>query len=339
MRKKAMLWEKLDNSKVHCYLCSHNCNIAKGEFGFCGMRENEGGELFTYAYGKVIANHIDPIEKKPLYHFLPGSYAYSIATIGCNFKCPFCQNWPISQLSVKNGDMEGIELSPERIVQEAVSGGCKSISYTYTEPTIFYEYAYDTAKLAKEKGLANTFVTNGFMTKEAIDEIKPYLDAANVDLKFFSDDSYKKICKGRLQPVLDSISHMKDSGIWVEVTTLIVPEENDSDEELKSIAEFLASVDDEIPWHISRFHPDYKYTDSYPTPVETMEKALELGKDAGLKYIYLGNVYSRGETICPGCGKALIERSGFSAEVSEDFLPEGACRSCGAKIAGVWKTA
>ncbi len=336
MRKKAMLWEKLEADAVHCYLCSHHCKIKADEFGFCGMRENKGGELVTYAYGRVIANHIDPIEKKPLYHFLPASYAYSIATIGCNFRCPFCQNWTISQLSAKSGDMEGIELSPEEIVREALAGGCKSISYTYTEPTIFYEYAYDTAKLAREKNLANTFVTNGFMTKEAIDGIKPYLDAANVDLKFFSDDSYKKICKGRLQPVLDSIRYMKDCGIWVEVTTLIVPGENDSPGELKGMADFLVSVDSQIPWHISRFHPDYKYTDSYPTPIETMERAAQIGKDAGLKYVYMGNIYSRGETVCPSCGKVLIERGGFRANLSEDFLEGGVCRSCGVKIAGVW---
>ncbi|MEA3489148.1 MAG: AmmeMemoRadiSam system radical SAM enzyme [Candidatus Omnitrophota bacterium] len=337
MRKEAMLWEKLEGDAVHCFLCSHHCKIDKDAFGFCGMRKNLGGQLYTYAYGRVIASHVDPIEKKPLYHFLPGSYAYSIATIGCNFRCPFCQNWTISQASVKNKDIEGHELKPEEVVEEALRNNCGSISYTYTEPTIFFEYAYDTAKIAKEKGLRNTFITNGYMTEAAIKEISPYLDAANIDLKYFDDDLYRKICRGRLQPVLDSIRNMKKEGIWLEVTTLIVPGQNDSDEQLRGIASFLAGTGKEIPWHISRFHPDYKYTDSYPTPVKTMERAMEIGREEGLKYIYLGNVYTEGETFCPGCGKALIERGGFTANILEDFTEDGKCRSCGTVIDGVWK--
>jgi pyruvate formate lyase activating enzyme len=300
------------------------------------MRKNEGGELFTYAYGNVIASNIDPIEKKPLYHFLPGTYSYSIATIGCNFHCPFCQNWTISQTSQRNGGAEGYELKPEEVVREALKNDCRSISYTYTEPTIFFEYAYDTAKIAKEKGLYNNFVTNGYMTKEAIDRIRPYLDAANVDLKFFKDESYREICKGSLRPVLDSIRNLKEAGIWVEVTTLVIPGQNDSDEELKDIAEFLAGVDRDIPWHISRFHPDFKYTDNEPTPLGTIEKAAKIGKEAGIKFIYLGNVPTRGETVCPDCGTLLIERSGFSAAVSGGFS-EGKCPECGALIKGVWK--
>ena len=336
MRKKAMLWEKLDGGQVHCYLCAHHCKISEGCFGFCGMRKNEGGELYTYAYGRVIASNIDPIEKKPLYHFLPGTYSYSIATIGCNFHCPFCQNWKISQASERDGCTEGYELAPEKIVDDALKGDCRSISYTYTEPTIFFEYAYDTAKIAKEKGLYNNFVTNGYMTKEAIEEIKPYLDAANVDLKFFKDKTYREVCKGSLQPVLDSIGNLREAGIWVEVTTLIIPGQNDSDEELRGIAEFLAGIDKDIPWHISRFHPDYHYMDSVPTPLETIEKAMKIGKEAGLKFIYLGNVPTRGETICPDCGTLLIERAGFSAILSGDFV-EGKCPKCGIFVKGVWK--
>jgi pyruvate formate lyase activating enzyme len=336
MRKKAMLWEKLEGNKVHCYLCAHHCQIAEDRFGFCGMRKNIKGELYTYAYGSVIANHVDPVEKKPLYHFLPGTYSYSIATIGCNFHCPFCQNWTISQTSQRDGALEGHELKPEEVVSEALKNGCRSISYTYTEPTIFFEYAYDTAKLAKEKGLYNNFVTNGYMTKEAIDKIRPYLDAANVDLKFFKDESYRRICKGSLQPVLDSIRNMKNDGIWVEATTLVIPGENDSDEELEGIAGFLAETGKEIPWHISRFHPDYKYTDSVPTPLDTMERAAEIGKKAGLKYIYLGNVLTGSETLCPDCGTLLMERGGFTAMISNDFS-DGKCGKCAAKIEGVWK--
>ncbi|MFH1552024.1 MAG: AmmeMemoRadiSam system radical SAM enzyme [Candidatus Omnitrophota bacterium] len=327
----------MEGKKVHCFLCAHHCKISEDGFGFCGMRQNVKGQLYTHAYGKVIASHVDPIEKKPLYHFLPGTYAYSIATVGCNFRCPFCQNWSISQVAVKNQEAEGYELQPEDVVAEALGNNCSSISYTYTEPTIFFEYAYDTAKLAKDKGLYNNFVTNGYMTKEAITEISPYLDAANIDLKFFKDDSYRRVCKGSLQPVLDSIENMKKAGIWVEVTTLIVPGENDSDEELRGIAAFLAKTGKEIPWHISRFHPDYKYTDFSPTPIETMERAMEIGAEEGLKYVYLGNVSTRAETICPGCGNILIEREGFEANVSRKVFEDGKCTSCGTCIEGVWK--
>ena len=337
MIKKAMLWEKGDGGKVKCGLCAHRCVIEDGTFGFCGMRGNKRGELYTYAYGSVIANHVDPIEKKPLYHFLPGTYAYSIATIGCNFRCTFCQNWNISQLSARNEDMEGHEMDPEEIVRDARKNGCRGISYTYTEPTVFFEYAYDTAKIAKENGLLNSFVTNGYMTKEAIKEIKPYLDAANVDLKFFSDDSYKKICGGRLKPVLESIENLKKAGVWVEVTTLIVPGENDSEEELREIAKFLAGVGKEMPWHISRFHPDYKHVDSYPTPGDIMKRAKEIGREEGLKYVYLGNVPDTGTTSCPGCGKALINRAGFSADVIKGAFKDGKCLFCGEGIEGVWK--
>jgi pyruvate formate lyase activating enzyme len=336
MRKKAMLWKKLDGDRVHCYLCSHHCRIDPDGFGFCGMRQNVGGELYTYAYGEVAASGVDPIEKKPLYHFLPGTYAYSIATVGCNFRCSFCQNWTISQQSAKDGDTGGRAMTPEEVVSVALRNNCRSISYTYTEPTVFFEYAYDTARIAKEKGLCNTFVTNGYMTKEAIEKIGPYLDAANVDLKFFKDELYGKMCKASLQPVLDSIQNMKNRGIWVEVTTLIIPGKNDSDDQLRGIAGFLARTGKEIPWHISRFHPDYKFTDEAATPIEAMERAVEIGKEEGIEYIYLGNVMARGETICPGCGRVLIERTGFTAKIFEDFLEDGKCGKCGAAIEGVW---
>lgn len=336
MRKEAMLWEKTTRDVLHCFLCAHHCMIAEDAFGFCGMRRNIGGKLYTYAYGETIANHVDPIEKKPLYHFLPGSFSYSIATIGCNFHCGFCQNWVISQTSVRDGAAEGYELKPSEIVREALRNKCASISYTYTEPTIFFEYAYDTAILAHEKGLYNNFVTNGFMTKEAIEKISPYLDAANVDLKFFNDDSYKEVCKSRLKPVLESIENMKRLKIWIEITTLIIPGKNDSDKELKDTASFIAGVGKEIPWHLSRFHPDYKYLETPSTPLETMERARRIGRNAGLKYVYLGNVSDRGETACPGCGAILIERAGFSASILKDFK-NGKCAKCGTAIEGVWK--
>ena len=290
MKKEAMLYEKLKNNTVHCYLCSHHCKIIESKYGFCRVRQNIGGALYTHVYAEAIANHIDPIEKKPLYHFFPGTSAYSIATIGCNFRCGFCQNWQISQVSVENNREKGYRLDPEKIVEEAKAAGCKSIAYTYTEPTIFFEYAYDTAKLAKKEGICNVFVTNGYMTREAIDTIKPYLDAANIDLKFFDNKKYRQICKGALAPVLDSISHMKKSGIWIEVTTLVIPGLNDSKNELKKTAEFIAGIGVDIPWHISRFHPDYEYNEFKLTPIDTLKAAKVIGKSAGLNYVYLGNV-------------------------------------------------
>lgn len=331
-----MLWEKVDGGAVRCGLCAHRCVIKDGAFGFCGVRENVKGELFTHAYGSVIANHIDPIEKKPFYHFLPGSFSYSIAARGCNFKCSFCQNWTISQAAARKGENEGYELKPEVIVTEACRNECRSISYTYTEPTIFFEYALETAKIAKKNGLYNTFVTNGFMTAEAVDIIRPYLDAANIDLKFFKDETYKKMCGGRLEPVLDTIRKMRNVGIWVEVTTLVVPGQNDSTEELRGIAEFLASTGKEIPWHLSRFHPDYKYLDAEPTPIKTLEKGYAIGKKAGLKYVYLGNVSAGGDTVCPKCNELLVERAGFSAAAQDAFLLKGKCFSCGEVVEGVW---
>jgi pyruvate formate lyase activating enzyme len=337
MRKEASLYEKLEDKLVHCYLCSHHCRIASQKFGFCGVRQNIDGMLYTHVYGRPCARHIDPIEKKPLYHFLPGSNAFSIATIGCNFRCGFCQNWEISQSSFRDGaDLGSEDYPPEEIVKEALKNKCKSISYTYTEPTIFFEYAYDTAKLAKEKGLYNNFVTNGYMTKEALEMIKPYLDAANVDLKFFKDSSYRKICKASLEPVLNSIKIMHELGIWVEITTLVVPGENDSEEELTDIAQFIASVDKNMPWHVSRFHPDYQFSDHRPTPEATLKKTQDIGKKCGLNYIYVGNVIGFGnDTHCHNCKKLLVKREIFS--VLEYNIKEGKCRYCNVMIPGIFK--
>jgi pyruvate formate lyase activating enzyme len=336
MIKEAMLWSPLAGGKVACALCGHRCVIAPSKTGICAVRRNSGGKLETLAYGEVIAAHVDPIEKKPLYHFYPGSKALSIATVGCNFQCSFCQNWQISQAPRREGGaLQGIELSPRDIVREAQAQDCRSISYTYTEPTIFFEYAYDTARLAKEAGLANSFVTNGYMTEVALTTIRPYLDAANVDLKAFKDETYRKVCGARLEPVLESIRLMKKLGVWVEVTTLVVPELNDGVEELTEIAQFIAGVDPDIPWHISRFHPDFEYADAPPTPVKTLRKAYEIGKNEGLRYLYIGNMPGEPEdTHCPKCGEALIRRRGFC--VIENRLTAGSCVSCGTPIAGVF---
>ena len=335
MKKEAVLYEKIDGNRVHCYLCAHECKILESRYGVCRVRRNEEGTLYTLVYGKAISAGVDPIEKKPLYHFQPGSLAYSIATVGCNFHCGFCQNWQISQYTLDNEDaIPGNDLTPEDVVSQAKAHRCESIAYTYTEPTIFFEYAYDTARLAYEGGLSNIFVTNGYMTRQAIDKIRPYLDAANIDLKSYSDEYYKKTCKARLQPVLNTIAYMKELGIWVEVTTLVIPGENDSDAELNQIAEFISLVDKDIPWHISRFHPMYEFPDHPATPIETLEKAKEIGYRNGLRYVYPGNIAHEANTYCSQCNELLVERP--MVGVSEKRLSGTACPRCGTLISGVW---
>ncbi len=331
-----MLYHPLGDKKVACALCHHSCQIVPSKFGLCGVRQNKDGKLFTRVYGNIIAAHVDPIEKKPLYHFLPGTTAFSVATKGCNFRCPFCQNWQISQASKKKDFLdEGQECTPKDIVRAAKKHGCQSISYTYTEPTIFFEFAYDTAKLAKGEGLSNNFVTNGFMRPEALETIRPFLDACNVDLKAFNEDFYKDMCGAHLQPVLDSIRLMKEMDIWVELTTLIIPGRNDSKEELTQIARFIRDLDPNIPWHVSRFHPDYKYTDSYPTPVESLRLAYDIGKKEGLHFIYIGNILGESEgTECPECSNLLIRRCGF--HVSDIKIQDAKCPFCGSSIPGVF---
>ena len=335
MLKEARLYDSLRDKHVFCRLCNHKCRIAPDKFGICGVRQNRDGKLYTHVYGELIAAHVDPIEKKPLYHYLPGTASFSMATIGCNFRCSFCQNWQISQDSARDGKASGSSYLPKEIVAAAKSQNCRSISYTYTEPTIFFEYAYDTARLAKDEGLGNVFVTNGYMTLEALDVINPYLDACNVDLKSFREEFYDKICKARLKPVLESIRYMKKLGIWLEVTTLVVPGQNDSDKELSDIAEFIADVDVDIPWHISRFLPDYNYLNSRPTPIEALRRAYTIGEKAGLHYIYIGNVMGESEdTVCPECGKIVIKRHGFS--ISDNRIKDSSCPFCGHSIAGVF---
>ena len=331
---EARLYKKLADKSVRCNLCSHRCLIKPGERGICSVRENQGGTLYSLVYGKVIASNVDPIEKKPLFHFQPGSLSFSIATAGCNFRCEFCQNWQISQITKgPKGEIIGKELPPEQVVQKALETECSSIAYTYTEPTIFFEYAADTAKLAKKKGLANVFVTNGYQTPETIKEMAKFVDAANVDLKSFSEEFYQKICGAKLKPVLEAIKLMHKAGIWLEITTLVVPDQNDSEKELSEIAKFIAGVSKNIPWHISRFHPDFKMTDSYPTPLETLEKAFKIGKKAGLKYVYLGNVatVTRENTYCPKCKNLAIRRVGYDIETL-GVDKKGECRKCGQNL-------
>jgi pyruvate formate lyase activating enzyme len=335
--KEAYLYEKLDNLRVRCFLCNHRCLIKDGSRGLCAVRENQGGVLVSLVYGKVIARHVDPIEKKPLFHFLPGSRSYSIATAGCNFRCLFCQNADISQLPVDRKEIAGEETLPEAIVEDALSTQSATISYTYTEPTIYFELALDTARLAVRKGVKNIFVSNGYMTEECLKEIHPDLHGANVDLKGFTETYYKQLCGAKLAPVLRTLEMMVSQGVWLEVTTLLIPGQNDSKEELKALAEFLVKLDPGIPWHISRFHPTYKLTNIRSTPAESIRKARDIGYEAGLKYVYTGNLPGdEGEkTFCHQCGEPLIDRYGFY--VQKYAIKDGRCPKCSTEIPGVWQ--
>jgi pyruvate formate lyase activating enzyme len=334
---EALLYDRLDHSQVRCRLCCQDCLIKPGRRGRCGVRENRDGTLESLVYGRIIAANVDPIEKKPLFHLLPGSLSFSIATVGCNFRCRFCQNADIAQMPADHkGRITGQHQSPEAVVAAARASGSASIAYTYTEPTVFFEFAHATARLAHQAGLKNVWVTNGCMSPEALEMAAPYLDGANVDLKAFNDDFYRKQCGARLAPVLETLRGMKSRGIWVEVTTLIIPGLNDDPEELRQLAAFI--VDDlgpATPWHVSRFHPTYKLTDRPPTPVDTILNARQIGIDAGLHYVYCGNIPGRGgeDTLCPQCGETLIERRGFT--IRRNSAVRGRCPHCEAPIAGV----
>lgn len=336
MIREAMLWGPAESppGAVACRLCAHRCLVKPGRAGVCAVRENRGGRLVTLVYGEAAAAHVDPIEKKPFYHFLPGSTALSVAAAGCNFRCGFCQNWQISQSPRRPGGAIGGEpYPPAAVVRAALDAGCRSVSYTYTEPTIFFEYAYDTARLAREAGLLNTFVTNGYMTAEALETVRPFLDAANVDLKAFRDETYRTVCGARLEPVLETIRLMRRLGVWVEVTTLVVPGLNDGPAELGDMARFIAGVGPDIPWHISRFHPDFEYAGTPPTPLAALRAAAEAGRRAGLRHIYVGNVPGEPEdTACASCGQVLIRRRGF--DVLENALRGSRCPRCGTELAG-----
>jgi len=320
-----------------CDICAHHCRLRDGAIGLCRVHQRQGDEITCLVYGRIVAENIDPVEKKPLFHYLPGTLTYSIATCGCNFRCLHCQNSSISQIAhgvaVEN---TGVYRGPEEIVANALASGCRSISYTYVEPTIFFEYAYDCATRAKEAGLGNIFVSNGYLSETSGRKIAPYLSAANIDLKSFSESFYHDVCGAKLQPVLDTIRLLHEAGVWVEVTTLIIPNHNDSDAELHQIAEFLVGIDADIPWHVTGFYPTYKLTSAPPTDVATLSRARQIGLDSGLHYVYTGNRPGlQGEnSYCPQCGQAVISRSGF--RVSRISLADGDCSSCGSAIAGIW---
>jgi pyruvate formate lyase activating enzyme len=334
--KEAMLYDKLEPDKVRCRLCRHGCTIETGKKGICGVRTNIEGVLYTLVYDKVVSTNIDPIEKKPLFHFLPGTKSFSVATVGCNFRCSFCQNWSISQMPHDKGRIIGEHYTPEQIVELALRSGCRSISYTYTEPTIYYELARDTMAIAKERGLYNVFVTNGYMTRDTLDDAKGLLDAANVDLKAFSDSFYTRYCKANREGVMDSLRYMKQLGIWVEVTTLLIPTLNDEVGEIQDMARFIKNeLGPATPWHVSRFYPQYKELDLPPTEVEGLRKVRDIGLAEGLYYVYTGNVpWDAGEkTYCPGCSDLLIDRRGYT--IARDFIKEGLCPKCGFRIDGI----
>jgi pyruvate formate lyase activating enzyme len=333
---EARFWDKAAEGKVKCSLCRFRCLIAEGQRGVCGVRENREGVLYTLVYGRSIAENVDPIEKKPLFHYHPGSKSFSIATVGCNFRCLHCQNADISQWHHTGRPIAGHDLPPAEIVRRAKAAGCRSIAYTYTEPTIFLEYAYDTAVLASREGIGNVFVTNGYITPEALEAVAPFLDAANVDLKGFSEKFYREIAGATLQGVLDSLKEYRRLGIWIEVTTLIIPGHNDGEADLKGIARFIADeLGAHVPWHVTAFYPTYKMMDSPPTPAATLRKARQIGLDAGLRYVYEGNIPGEGgeNTFCPACGKVVIERYGF--RLGQVRTEGGKCGFCGEKIEGI----
>lgn len=357
--REAMFYAKLPDGRVHCQLCPHDCRIADGVRGACGVRVNHHGTLYSLVYDRIAARSVDPIEKKPLFHFLPGSTAYSIATVGCCLRCTFCQNWDMSQWpkthlprktewgadTQSHGEcpaladlaqaIPGQRATPRQIVDAAMRTGSRSIAYTYTEPTIFFELAFDTAVLARQAGLKNVFVTSGFISEAPLRHIAPVLDAVNVDLKFFREASYTHISRARLAPVLDAIRLYHDLGVWVEVTTLVIPGINDTDGELNDIARFVRSVGAEVPWHVTQFYPTYEMLDRPPTPVETLRHARRIGLDAGLRYVYEGNVPGEGgeNTWCYECGALLIERQGHA--VIGNRLRDSRCPTCGALIDGI----
>ncbi len=340
MAQSAWLSQKLGSGKVLCQACAQACKLDEGEYGICGVRRVENGELKLLVYGIAAAVNVDPVEKKPMFHFLPKSTAFSVGTVGCNFSCKFCQNYEISQYPKENEHhIVGRELPPSSIVRLALESGCESIAYTYNEPVVFFEYTYDTAKLAHEKGLKNIYVTSGFETKKAIDLLEPYIDGMNIDLKSFSDDFYKDICGARLKPVLECIKYAREKGIWVEITTLLIQGKNDSDAELRNIAKFIAEVDPAIPWHLSAFHPMYKMRNVPRTPSETLRRAYKIGEEAGLKYLFVGNIDDEDyeSTYCPECKVRVIDRRGHIGQyVINDLDKDGTCPKCGYKLEGVW---
>ncbi len=335
-RKEALYYKKIDEKTVQCQLCPRACVLNEGMRSFCRVREPKDGKLYSLVYGLPCAVHIDPIEKKPLFHFLPGTSIYSIATAGCNYRCKNCQNWSISQSPPE--DTYNYQLTPEEIVNQTLKQNCPSIAYTYTEPSIFYEYMLDTAKLAKRYGLKNMYHSNGSLNQKPVEEISLYLDGANIDLKAFNQEFYSKVCAGYLETVLNTLKILKQNKVWVEITNLVIPTLNDSPGEIEKMAIWIKeNLGDEVPVHFSRFHPQYKLTSLHPTSVETLQKARQISLDAGLKFVYIGNVpgHPAENTYCPGCKRAVIRRVGYNI-LENNLNEQGHCKFCDYSIPGVW---
>lgn len=331
----ALYWESLEGNEIQCVLCPRRCIMALNQRGFCRARKNIDGRLYSLTYARPVSLHNDPIEKKPLFHVYPGTMSFSIATAGCNMRCKFCQNWEISQ-----ADPERVETNfvpAEKIIELAKKNGSKTIAFTYTEPTIFYEYMLDVAKLAKKEGIACVMHSAGFINEEPLRELAKYIQAANIDLKGFSDKFYSSFCQGNLESVLKSLKVLKEEGVWIEVTNLIIPGANDSPDDIKKLSQWVYdNLGKDTPLHFSRFFPMYKLTDLSPTPVETLVNARDIARQVGLNYVYIGNVPNQiGEdTFCPACGKLIIKRIGYN--VLENNIKDAKCKFCQAKIAGIW---
>jgi len=333
----ARYWEKLQDSTVQCRLCPRKCLIQDGRRGFCTVRLNKAGTLYTLGYGNPVSLQIAPIEKKPFFHVAPGESVFSLAVAGCNMRCLFCQNWQISQ--AKPDEAESYAMSAQDIVQETIKNNCRFIAYTYTEPTVFYEYMLDIAKLARQKGIKNTMHSCGYINPEPLEELLSYMDAVNIDLKGFNAEFYRKMgAFAELQPVLDTIKAIKKRGVWLEITNLIIPGQNDNPQEIRKMCLWIKdNVGDEVPLHFSRFMPAFKLSSLPPTPIEKLQEACKIAKEVGLKYVYLGNVpgHPQESTYCPRCGKLLVGRIGY--EIKEVNIKEGKCIYCGYKIAGRWE--
>jgi pyruvate formate lyase activating enzyme len=332
---EAMFYKKLDGTAIECQLCPRKCLVTDLERGYCGVRENQGGEYYTLVHSRACAMNIDPIEKKPLFHFHPGTAAFSIATAGCNVNCKFCQNWDISQ--VRPEQVTNVELPPDEIVRICRQRSVPTVAYTYSEPVIFYEYMYDTCIEGRKHGIKNVMITGGYIEREPLKKIIPVMDAIKVDLKSYSEQYYKDVVNGELQPVLDALKIMHGEGIWLEIVYLVVPTMNDSTKELTDLCNWIrTNLSEDVPVHFTRFHPTYLMTNLPSTPVKTLEKAYDIAKQSGLKYPYIGNVpgHSAEHTYCPYCGEVIIKRSGF--RINKNNLKDGKCSKCDTSIPGIW---
>ncbi|MDI6606208.1 MAG: AmmeMemoRadiSam system radical SAM enzyme [Candidatus Omnitrophota bacterium] len=334
--KEALFYNKLDNNAVQCQLCPRRCTLPDGARGFCRVRENRGGTLYTLVYAKPVSLHIDPIEKKPLFHFLPGTSAFSIATAGCNLRCKFCQNWEISQSAPE--ELQYTYLEPQELVRKVKESGSPTIAYTYSEPTIFYEYMLDTARIARKEGIRNVMHSAGYINEEPLRQLAKYLDAADIDLKGFSEDFYPKMSEATLEPVLRSLKILKEEGVFLEITNLVLYGYNDNPDTIRKMCLWIKeNLGAETPLHFARAFPMYKMISLTPTPAETLDEARQIALDCGLKYVYIGNLPGNPaeSTYCPRCKRLLIERRGYF--VAQNNIEDGKCKFCGEEIAGVWR--